>query len=443
MNLHPFHDTPGLLGEVPLPEMVLLHQHFPRPRVNDIEAAVAGALEQAELTNELRLGARVAIAVGSRGIAEIATVVRVLVASLRRSGVDPFIIPAMGSHGGATVEGQLSVLTSLGVTEANMGAPIISSLEVDLLGTLPCGLPVYIDREANAADGIIVVNRVKPHTDFNAPIESGLSKMVVIGMGKHAGAIALHSWGVEGLDHYLPEAAKFVVAHARILGGLAIVENAFDEVAEVAMVPPAGIGDEMERQLLRRAKELMPRLPWDNLDVLVIDKMGKNISGAGMDPNIIGRIRNADAQKPTAARITNITVHDLTEESHGNAIGLGMADFTTVRLLDKIDLQSTYINGLTAGVIALDSIKIPIALPTDREAVTAAIRTCGCSDASQVHLVRIENTLKLEYILASANSLEHIRAGSEIEVIGVPIPFPLEADGTLTTFASLVHEQLL
>ena len=443
MNLHPFHDTPGLLGEVSLPEMVLMHQRFPRPRVNDIEAAVAGAWERAELTKDLRLGARVAIAVGSRGIAEIATVVRVLVASLRRYGIEPFIIPAMGSHGGATAEGQLSVLTSLGVTEANMGAPIVSSLEVDLLGKLPCGLPVYIDRAANAADGIIVVNRVKPHTDFNAPIESGLSKMVVIGLGKHAGAIATHSWGVEGLDHYLPEAAKFAVARARILGGLAIVENAFDEVAEVAMVPPEGIGDELERQLLRRAKELMPRLPWDNLDVLVIDKMGKNISGAGMDPNIIGRIRNADEQKPTAARITNITVHDLTEESHGNAIGLGNADFTTTRVLDKLDLQSMYINGLTAGVIALDAIKIPIALPNDREAVAAAIRTCGRPASSQVHLARIESTLNLEYVLASTNSLEHMRGGSEIEVVGSPIPFPLEADGTLTTFARVVHERLL
>jgi hypothetical protein len=443
MNLHPFHDTPGLLGAVPLPKMVLLHQHFPRPRIDDIEAAVAVAVEQAELTKELRPGARIAIAVGSRGIAEIATIVRVLVASLRRYGVDPFIIPAMGSHGGATAEGQLSVLASLSITEATMGAPIISSLEVDLLGTLPGGLPVYIDHAANAADGIIVVNRVKPHTDFNAPIESGLSKMVVIGLGKHAGAIATHSWGVEGLEHYLPVAAKFAVAHARILGGLAIVENAFDEVAEVTMVPVAGIGDEQERQLLRRAKELMPRLPWDNLDVLVIDKMGKNISGAGMDPNIIGRIRNVDEQKPAAARITNITVHDLTEESHGNAIGLGIADFTTARLLDKLDLQSMYINGLTAGVIALDAIKIPITLPTDREAVAAAIRTCGRPDAGLVHLARIENTLKLEHVLASTNSLEHMRTGSEIEVVGTPMPFPLEADSSLTPFARLIHDRAL
>jgi hypothetical protein len=443
MNLHPFHDTPGLLSNVPLPDMVLLHQRFPRPRVDDIEAAVATAVEQAEFTKELHAGARIAIAVGSRGIANIGTIVRVLVASLRRYGVDPFIVPAMGSHGGATAEGQLSVLTSLGVTEANTGAAIISSLDVDQLGELPCGLPVYIDRVAHAADGIIVVNRVKPHTDFNAPIESGLSKMVVIGLGKHAGAIALHAWGVEGVERYLPEAAKFAVAHSRILGGLAIVENAFEEVAEIAFVPPAGIGNEPEQHLLRRAKELMPRLPWDKLDVLVIDKMGKNISGAGMDPNIIGRIREADKQKATAARITNITVHDLTEEAHGNSIGLGMADFTTARLLEKLDLQSMYINGLTAGVLAMHAMKIPIALPTDRETVTAAIRTCGRPDAKQVHLARIESTLHLEYVLASTNSLEHMRAGSEVEVVGAPMPFPLATNGELIPFARLIHNRML
>jgi hypothetical protein len=441
MNVHPFHDTPGLLNDVPLPDLVLLHQHFPRPRINDIEAAVIAAVRQAEFASELPSGARIAIAVGSRGIANIDTIVRTLVAALRSHGADPFIVPAMGSHGGATAEGQRAVLTSLGVTEANVGAPIISSLDVDQLGELACGLPVYIDRVAHAADGIVVVNRVKPHTDFNAPIESGLSKMVVIGLGKHAGAIALHAWGLEGVERYLPEAATFAVAHARILGGLAIVENAFEEVAEIAFVPPAGIGHEPEQQLLRRARELMPRLPWDKLDVLVIDKMGKNISGAGMDPNIIGRIRDADKQKATAARITNITVHDLTDEAHGNGIGLGMADFTTRRLLEKLELQSMYINGLTAGVLALHAIKIPIALPTDRAAVSAAIRTCGRPDARQVSLARIESTLHLEHILASTNSLEHMRADSNVEVVGSPMSFPLTDQGDLVSFASLIHHK--
>ncbi len=437
MDLHPFQDTPGFLREVPLPDLVLVHQRFPRPRIDDVSATVTAIVEQSDIAKNLRPGARVAIAVGSRGIASIATIVRALVTNLRRRDIEPFIVPAMGSHGGATPEGQRSVLTSLGVTEEGVGAPIVSSLEVDMLGALPNGLPVYIDRAANAADGIIVVNRVKPHTDFNAPIESGLAKMIGIGLGKHKGAINIHSWGVAGMDQHLPEVAKFAVAHASILCGLAIVENAFDEVAEIALVPASEIGDERERQLLEKAKAMMPRLPWDTLDVLVIDKMGKNISGAGMDPNIIGRIRCAEEQKPTAAKITNISVHDLTEASHGNAIGLGLADFTTARLLDKLDTQSMYINGMTAGVLAMNSMKIPLALPTDRDAVAAAVRTCGYPDFTHVRLARIESTLQLEYILASVNSLEHTRQGSDIEIVSSPMPFALQEDGSLTTFADV------
>jgi len=240
----------------------------------------------------------------------------------------------------------------------------------------------------------------------------------------------------------MPEVAKFVAAHAPLLCGLATVENGYDEVAEVAAILPEGIANEPERALLRRAKELMPRLPWDALDVLVIDEMGKNVSGAGMDPNIIGRMRAADQQKPTAARITNITVHNLTDESHGNAIGLGNADFTTARLVEKLDLQALYINSLTAGVIALNSCKIPLVLPDDRSAIQAAIRSCGRADPTRVRLARIENTLRLEYILASVQSLEHLRSAADVEVLGPAMPFSFEPDGSPTPFASLARAQV-
>ncbi len=437
MNLLPYRDATGFLQAVPLPEMVLLRQRFPRPSVNDVSEAVVTALDGANVAALIRPGARIAIAVGSRGIADISITVRALVATLRRYGAEPLIIPAMGSHGGGTAEGQREVLESLGVTEAFVGAPIISSLDVDVLGTLPNGMPMHIDRVANLADGIVVVNRVKPHTSFIAPIESGLSKMIAIGLGKHAGALTIHSWGIEGLSKYVSEAAKFVVARSRILFGLAIVENSFDEVAEIAVVPPEGIGNEPERLLLERAKAMMPRLPWNSLDVLVVDKMGKNISGAGMDTNIIGRMRCFTEQKATATDITNITVHDLTEESHGNAIGLGTADFTTARLIGKIDFQSMYINCLTAGVIAMEGAKIPIVLPTDCEAVAAAIRSCGHPDLSRVCLARIESTLRLEYILASTASLDHLRSGSYVEVLSAPRPFSFRPDGSLTPFGSV------
>lgn len=437
MSFHAYQDRSQLLHAVPLPSMMLLRQRFPRPQIADVASSVTDALAADELKTKITPGARIAIAIGSRGIANIALITRTLVAAFKRYGAQPFVVPAMGSHGGATAEGQRSVLESLGVTEAYIEAPIVSSLDVDQLGSLPNGLPVYLDRAAHTADGIFVVNRIKPHTDFSAPIESGLSKMVAIGLGKHRGAITVHSWGLDGLCVQLPEAAKYTVAHSSILGALAVIENAYDEVAELVFVPPEGIGNEQERVLLERAKSLMPRLPWDTLDVLIVDEMGKNISGAGMDPNIIGRMRWGE-QKATAAEITAIAVLDLTAPSHGNAIGVGFADFTTTRLFEKIDSESLYINTLTAGVIALNSAKLPMVLRTDREAIAAAIRTCGRPDLTQICLARIKNTLSLEYILASAASLEHVRSDSNVELIGTLQPFDIGSDGNVTAFEQSV-----
>jgi hypothetical protein len=436
MQFSPFVDEFGLLRSVPLPHVRLLRQRFARPRLEDVGAATVKELKASEIARGLPVGARIAIAVGSRGVAEIATIVRSLVGWLRAVGVEPFIVPAMGSHGGATPAGQIEVLESLGVTEAFTGAPIVSTLEVDLLGRLPNGLPVHIDRAAHAADGIIAVNRIKPHTDFGAPIESGLSKMLAIGLGKHAGAITVHSWGIDGLSQQVPAVARYMVEQTKILCGVAVLENAYDEVAEVVVVPPAGIGTEQEVQLTERARTMMPRLPFVELDVLVVDKLGKNISGSGMDTNIIGRIRMAE-QKATAASITNIAVLDLTEESHGNAIGLGLADFTTARLLNKLDTQALYVNALTAGVIAMNSAKIPITLATDQAAVAAAIRSAGRPDFARVRLARIESTLSLEYLLVSESCLEEIRSGSLIEVLSPPLPLSVEPDGALTSFAQM------
>ncbi|GAC1479910.1 MAG: lactate racemase domain-containing protein [Ktedonobacteraceae bacterium] len=437
MRIDPYQDHPNLLSAVPLPELVLLRQRFARPRVQGIAAEVSAVLESREASEKIAPGARIAIAVGSRGIANIALIVQTLVAALKRRGARPFIVPAMGSHGGATPEGQIEVLSSLGVTQEYVGAPIISSLDVDPLGSLPSGLPVYIDRAAHNADGIIVVNRIKPHTDFGAPIESGLAKMVAIGLGKHKGALTIHSWGLNGLTVQIPEAAQLIVQRAAILFGLAIIENPYDEVAEIVLVPPQGIGTETERSLTERAKTYMPRLPWDQLDVLVIDEMGKNISGAGMDPNIIGRIRWGE-QKSTAADITSIAVLDLTDASHGNAIGMGMADFASKTFLAKVDLQATYINCLTAGVIALTSPKIPMIMETERDTVAAAIRSSGRPNLKQIRLARIQNTLRLEYILASKATLEHIRAGSDVEIIGDIGAFSVEGDQTLTPFEQVL-----
>jgi hypothetical protein len=413
----------------------MLRQRFARPLVADVAVEVANQLEGGEVAAQITPGTRIAVAVGSRGIANIAFIVRTLITKLRGYGAEPFVVPAMGSHGGATAEGQVEVLSSLGVTQEYIGAPIISSFEIDQLGTLPNGLPVYIDRAANRADGIIVVNRIKSHTDFDASIESGLAKMVAIGLSKQRGALTVHSWGLDGLMVQLPRIAQFAVQHAAILFGLAIIENAYDEVAEIVLVPPQGIGTEIEQGLTERAKANMPRLPWDTLDVLVIDEMGKNISGAGIDPNIIGRMRWGK-QKATATEITAIAVLDLHEASHGNAIGMGLADFTTRKFLEKVDTQATYINGLTAGVIALNSTKIPMVLENERAAVSAAIRSSGQSDLAHICLARIKNTLKLEYILASNSAAQCMRVGSDIEIIGNAEEFPTEGEYSFAPFLS-------
>lgn len=434
MDIFPYRDAAGLLDAVPLPDLVLLRQRFPRPRVDHLGATVAAALTTVDAVASLPHGARVAVAVGSRGIADIAAIVRAVVAVLRARGADPFIIPAMGSHGGATAEGQRIALSGLGITPENVGASIISSLDVDILGALPNGLPVHIDRAAAGADAIVVVNRVKPHTEFSAPIESGLAKMVAIGLGKHAGALAIHAWGVEGMSRYIPEVARFAVQRAPIVCGLAIIENAYDEVAEIVAVPSEEIGGETECTLLRRAKALMPRLPWERLDVLVVDMLGKNISGAGMDTNVIGRMRLADESKSTAAAITNIVALDVTEESHGNALGLGLADFTTTRLIGKLDTEAIYVNGLTAGVTAMNLCKLPMVLATDRAAVAAAIRTSGRPDLADVRLARIRNTLRLEYILTSPSSLPYLRPECDVDIVSPPRPFAVGADGALAPF---------
>lgn len=433
MIVSPYQDPQHLLSSLPLPDLVLLRQHFARPRLQHIAEVIHHELTRDESLTNRMAGARIAIAVGSRGIAEITSIVRSVVATLRHCGAQPFVFPAMGSHGGATPEGQKAVLADLGISEETIGAPIISSMDVDFLGSLPSGPNVYIDRVAHAADGIVVINRVKPHTDFEAPIESGLSKMIAIGMGKQRGAQEIHSWGIEGLAHYLPEIARFVVDRAPFLFGLAIVENAYDEIAEIALLSPEEIGRQPEQQLLARAKALMPYLPWERLDVLIVDEIGKNISGAGMDPNIIGRIRSGK-QKPMATDICNVVALGVTPASHGNAIGLGLADFTTIHLLEQADFQSIYTNGLTAGVIAMNEMKIPMVLRTDREAVAAAICTCGCPHHSQVRLARIKNTLSLEYILASPACLECLRSGSNVEVIRDAQPWKIAGDGTLLSF---------
>ena len=390
-----------------------IRQRFPAPLLADIEGTVTAQL--AGMCAQIRPGASIAIGAGSRGIANIARVVRATAAFLRDRGAKPFIVPAMGSHGGATAEGQAALLASYGITESAMGCPVRATMDVVQLPN--DGLPtrLFMDRFAWESDGVIVINRIKPHTDFHGPFESGLAKMIVIGLGKERQAFEMHSYGVHGLRDLVPKAAEQILTTGKIIGGLALVENAYDETMHIEAVP-AGDILKREPEILALARENMPRLPVDDLDVLIVDQLGKNISGTGMDTNIIGRIRILGQPEPEAPRIKMIVVSDLTEESHGNATGVGFADVTTRRLQEKIDFEVTYKNVITAGFP--ERAKLPVVAASDREALDIALRCAGCRDVSRARVLRIRDTLHLDELLASDAVVEELRGRTNIEVAG-------------------------
>lgn len=390
-----------------------IRQSFGRERVGNIEAVVAEELTK--LSAGVKPGASLAIAAGSRGIANIARVVKTTVEFLRARGAKPFIVPAMGSHGGATAEGQAALLASYGITEQAMGCPIRATMEVVELPNEGLKTKLFMDRFAWESDGVIVINRIKPHTDFHGDFESGLVKMAVIGLGKERQAFEMHSFGVHGLRDLVPQAAKRLLATGKILAGVGIVENAYDETAIIEAIPAANIWTR-EPQLLALAKQNMPRLPVKDLDVLIVDRFGKNISGTGMDTNIIGRTHIVGEPEPKSPRIKMIVVTDLTDESHGNATGMGFADVVTRRLFRKIDFAVTYKNVRTAGFP--DRAKLPMVAETDREALDIALRAAGCRDVSRARVIRIADTLHLGEVLVSDAVLEEVRSAPNIEVAG-------------------------
>ena len=404
----------------PLPKMYRLRQRFDRQAIANPGRVLAERLRSAPAMAGLRPGMRVAITVGSRGIAHLGELVAAVVQVVRERGGEPFIVPAMGSHGGATAEGQARMLAGLGVDEATVGAPIRSSMDVVLVGQTPSGWPVYCDRLAFEADWIVVMNRVKPHTAFKASIESGLMKMMAVGLGKRRGAETVHR---RGLAEGVVEFGRVILARAPIGIGVAIVENSDDETYELAVVPPTEF-EETDRHLLALARDLLPRLPFDDLDVLVVREMGKNISGTGMDSNVIGIGRRiGGSHKPEVARLV---VLDLTEESHGNALGVGLADLTTRRLVDKIDLRATYTNVITTGFFG--SAKLPMILESDQEALAVALTGY---DPATVRLAVIKNTLELEEMAISEGLLEAARSQPRLTVLEPLGPLRFDEDGRL------------
>lgn len=408
-----------------LPKVVRVRQQFATPGRCDVEAEIRRRIDAPDIARRIPKG-RVAVAVGSRGVGEIPLITKAVVAALRRHGAQPFIIPAMGSHGGATADGQREVLAGLGVTEASAGAPIVSSMDVVELGRLADGSGVFWDRAALEAGAAVAVGRIKPHTAFRGVIESGLVKMAVIGIGKQRGAQSMHAPGFGGFADRLVEGYGIVAKKAPLLFGVGTVEDAYDVPVEVAVLPPEAFLDR-EPALLDRARSLMPRLPVAAADVLVVQEIGKNISGDGMDPNITGRYPTPFASGGPVIR--KIAVLDLTAETQGNANGVGMADLIAQRVLRKMDLRATYMNALTSTVI--DSVRLPMVLATDRDVLDAAVLTAPRIDGGQARLVYIRTTLALRDVAVSEAAVPELLPHASVAPGAAPQTLSFAADGSL------------
>jgi hypothetical protein len=424
--------------DVPLPRMANVRQKFEAVRLPDIDAAVSAQFKRPEVRSRIQPGQSVAVGCGSRGVANIAEITRATIRELQAAGAKPFVFPAMGSHGAATAEGQKKVLESYGITEAFTGVPIRASMETKIVGHLPDGTPVHVDKNAAEADAIVVINRIKPHTGFRGPTESGLTKMLSIGIGKIVGAATYHMHGMDRFPELLPQIRDTIIANCNLLFGVGVVENAFDETALIEVVPAEQLATR-EPQLQALSKQHMPQLYFDEIDVLIIDEMGKNISGAGFDPNITGRNRRSIQWAPKPL-IKKIVVLGLTRETMGNATGIGSADVITMRIWREFDVPSTYANIITSA--NLDGAAIPMIMNTDREAISLAVKSVVRVKPQDCRIVRIRNTLHLSEIQVSEPLLAAVRAQPDrFDVVSDPAAFAFDAQGTLPPLTRTPHAQ--
>ncbi len=411
------------------PHLLLVRQHFPDRSVKDIAGTVRRELAAAPFAHRLAPGSRVAIGVGSRGITNIATIVRSVVEFWKEAGMQPFIFPAMGSHGAATAEGQADVLAHYGIIAETMGCPVVSSLQVVALGKSPDGIETFMDQNAFNADGVMLVGRVKWHTDFAGNIESGLFKMMAIGLGKFHGAQRYHTYAYKlGLEYVIRSIGRQVLQSGKILGGLAILEDANHNTAQLTAVPVEHM-EQKEEELLALVKSWMGHVPAD-LDILILDQIGKPISGAGMDTKVANRGVNGEYNPwPNTPKFRRIFVRDLHPDTYGNAVGLGMADVIADRLLEKIDWNPTRINSLTASTPA--AIRTPLHFPTDRECLEKIAPTVGLFDTTDLRLGWIKNTLELNLVVLTENLRSEIEANPKLEIIDGPMEMPFDGEGNL------------
>ena len=415
-----------LLKDIKIPRFAKVKQVFPVHATVDVETEIIRKIEEKKLLTSLQKGARIAIAVGSRGIANLPLAVKVLGRELRTAGAEPFIVPAMGSHGGATAEGQAAMLRNMGFDEKEMEMPIVSGMDTIELGKTKNGLPVLCDKNAVEADGIIITNRIKPHVSFRGPYECGLMKMLVIGLGKQRGADYAHNLGFGKMPENIPEIGLEIIKKTKLLFAVGFVENAFHDTHEVVLLRPDEIESE-EPKLLNKARELCPKLYFETLDTLIIDEIGKHISGTGFDTNVVGRYHSPWISGGPS--INRILILDISDTSKGNSVGLGIADFTTRRAAEKFDFSQTYPNSLTST--ATGGAKIPMILPNDRLAIQSCIKTSNLEDWAQARMVRIRNTLCLTEIEVSESMLPSLEGDPNFEVLSKLYELPFNAEGNL------------
>ena len=426
MRERPF--VADLVKDVTVPRMFQVRQIFPRNKIEpeEIPDIIKKLLSEEKFSSQIKPGMKIAITAGSRGIANNALTTKCIADFIKSKGAQPFVVPAMGSHGGSTAAGQREILRGYGITEEYLQCPILSSMEVKKIGVNEEGKDVYIDKYAAESDGIVIGCRIKPHTAFRGPYESGIMKMMAIGLGKQYGAEVCHEAGFKHMAKNVPLFGKAIIRHAPVLFAVPTIENAYDETCKIVAVNADEI-EEMEPALLKEAASYMARILVDSCDVLIVDEIGKNYSGDGMDPNITGTFCSPYATGGIAAQ--RVAVLDLSKETHGNGIGLGFSSATTKRVFDKLDLASMYPNAITCTV--LGGVRIPIIMESDKEAIQVCIKSCNEIDKTRPRVVRIPNSLHLEHIMLSEDYLEEIKGMETIEIESEPMDLPFDEDGML------------
>ncbi|HHZ01521.1 MAG TPA: DUF2088 domain-containing protein [Tissierellia bacterium] len=416
----------SMLDHIEIPKFARIRQHFDDTKIENIEEEIKKQFNSEKIRDIIKEGQTIGITVGSRGLANLKEIVKYICDNIKSKGATPVILPSMGSHGGAVAEGQADFVRGLGVTEEFVGAEIRAGMEVIQLGTTEEGYPVYYDKIASELDGVIVLGRIKAHTDLEGDIESGLHKMIAVGLGNHLGAQVVHARGLDKAVPRVKSIARYALKNSNIVFGVGLIENAYDETSEIVFLPAAEIA-ETEASLLAKSKKQLPRFLFNDIDVLIVDQIGKNISGNGMDPNVIGR--GMIGYKNKEIRINKIVTLDTSEESGSNAFGVGLSDITTKRIFNKLETEAMYTNAITA--IAINGVRIPIAMDSDKLAIQLAIRAVCAEEPEKIRIARIKDTLSLSEIYVSESLVEELKGNENIEIISDLEEFEFDELGNL------------